>query len=219
MAVTGRWCFQWWVKHNHLKKPYVSTQNGMVDFGSENGPKISEISSFGALRFASAIRAGKSLISKRPQSWKSLVLLSKIKVFHKTKLLPTGTIFNWFSTPKLLWNPLKVASKCYCFFIFVSEANLNDVEVQFGAPKPLTFWENQWLMKALEGTLLCMPFGATLKHPGTNFEGFSTQNCSTSGNLIKNFVAKLHAVPFANVKWHDLLRNLRWWLGRREADH
>ena len=28
-----------------------------VDFGSENGPKIDEISSFGALRFASAFRA------------------------------------------------------------------------------------------------------------------------------------------------------------------
>jgi len=39
-----------------------------VDFGSENGPKIDEISSFGALRFASAFRAGKSLISGGPQS-------------------------------------------------------------------------------------------------------------------------------------------------------
>ena len=39
-----------------------------VDLGTENGPKIDEISSFGALRFASAFRAGKSLISGGPQS-------------------------------------------------------------------------------------------------------------------------------------------------------
>ena len=39
-----------------------------VDFGSENCPKIDEISSFGALRFASAFRAEKSLISGGPQS-------------------------------------------------------------------------------------------------------------------------------------------------------
>ena len=64
-----------------------------VDFGSENGPKIDEISSFGALRFASAFRAEKSLISGGPQSLKSFVLLSKNKVFRETKLLPTGTIF------------------------------------------------------------------------------------------------------------------------------
>ena len=39
-----------------------------VDFWSENRPKIDEISSFGALRFASAFRAEKSLISGGPQS-------------------------------------------------------------------------------------------------------------------------------------------------------
>ena len=39
-----------------------------VDFGSENCPKIDEISSFGALRFASAFRAEKSVISGGPQS-------------------------------------------------------------------------------------------------------------------------------------------------------
>ena len=64
-----------------------------VDFGSENCPKINEISSFGALRFASAFRAGKSLISGGPQSWKSLVLQSKNKVFRKIQLPPTGACF------------------------------------------------------------------------------------------------------------------------------
>ena len=68
-------------------------------------------------------------------------------------------------------------------------------------------------MRALEGTLLCMPFsfyfGAILRRPGANFEGFSAQDRSKSGDLLQNFVAKLDAVPFANVKWHDLLRNLR----------
>ena len=39
-----------------------------VEFGGQNGPKINEISSFGALRFASAFRAEKSLISGGPQS-------------------------------------------------------------------------------------------------------------------------------------------------------
>ena len=67
-------------------------------------------------------------------------------------------------------------------------------------------------MRALEGTLLCMPFGfdfgAILRRPGTNFEGFSAQNCSKSGGLLQNFVAKLDAVAFANIKWHDLLRQL-----------
>ena len=114
-----------------------------ADFGSENGPKMHEISSFLALRFASAFRAGKSLISGGPQSWKSLVLLSKNNVFRKTKLLPTRTIFGWFSTPKLLQNPLKVASKCNCFFDFVFEANFNDFVVQFGALKSMTFWKNR----------------------------------------------------------------------------
>ena len=114
-----------------------------VDFGSENGPKIDEISSFGALRFASAFRAEKSLISGGPQSWKSLVSLCKNMVFRETKLLPTGTIFGWFSTPKLLQNPLKVASKCYCFFDFVFEANFNDFVVQFGVLKSMKFWKNR----------------------------------------------------------------------------
>ena len=39
-----------------------------VDFGSENRLKINEISSSGALRFASAFQAEKSLISGGPQS-------------------------------------------------------------------------------------------------------------------------------------------------------
>ena len=67
-------------------------------------------------------------------------------------------------------------------------------------------------MKALEGLLLCMPFGfdfgAILRRPGTNLEGFSAQDRSKSEDLLQNFVAKLDAVPFANVKWHDLLRHL-----------
>ena len=114
-----------------------------VDFGSKNCPKIDEISSFGALHFASAFRAGKSLISKWPQSWKTLVSPTKNKVFRKTKLLPTGTNFGWFSTPKLLRNPLKITSKCYCFFDFVFEANFNDFVVQFGALKSMKFWKNR----------------------------------------------------------------------------
>ena len=39
-----------------------------IDFGGQNHPKIDEISSFGALCFASAFRAEKSLISGGPQS-------------------------------------------------------------------------------------------------------------------------------------------------------
>ena len=66
-------------------------------------------------------------------------------------------------------------------------------------------------MRALEGTLLCMTFGfdfeAILRQPGANLEGFSAQDRSKSGDLLQNFVAKLNAVPFANVKWHDLLRH------------
>ena len=68
-------------------------------------------------------------------------------------------------------------------------------------------------MRALEGLLLCMPFsfdfGAILRRPGTNLEGFSAKDRSKSGGLLQNFVAKLDAVSFANVKWHDLLRNWR----------
>ena len=67
-------------------------------------------------------------------------------------------------------------------------------------------------MRALEGTLLCMPlsfdFKAILKRPGTNLEGFSAQNRSKFKDLLQNFIAKLHAIPFAIVKWHDLLRDL-----------
>ena len=68
------------------------------------------------------------------------------------------------------------------------------------------------LMRALEGTLLCMPlsfdFKAILKWPGTNLEGFSAQNRSKFGDLLQNFIAKLDAVSFAIVMWHDLLRHL-----------
>ena len=67
-------------------------------------------------------------------------------------------------------------------------------------------------MTALEGLLLCMPFsfhlGAILRRPVTNLEGFSAQDRSKSGDLLQNFVAKLDAVPFATVEWHDLLRHL-----------
>ena len=116
-----------------------------VDSGSENGPKIDEISSFGALRFASAIRVGKSLISGGPQSWKSLVLqYSKQKqCFSWNEASSNWDDFGWFLTPKLFQNPLKVASKCYCFFDFVLEANFNDFVVQFGVLKSMKFWKNR----------------------------------------------------------------------------
>ena len=39
-----------------------------VDFGFENSPKIDEISSFGALRFASAFQAANLMIFGGPQS-------------------------------------------------------------------------------------------------------------------------------------------------------
>ena len=38
-----------------------------VDFGSENGPKIHEISSFGAVCFTSSFRAANLMISGGPQ--------------------------------------------------------------------------------------------------------------------------------------------------------
>ena len=41
-----------------------------VDFESENCQQIDVISSFGVLQFASAFRAGKSLISKEPEAEK-----------------------------------------------------------------------------------------------------------------------------------------------------
>ena len=67
-------------------------------------------------------------------------------------------------------------------------------------------------MRALGGTLFCMSFsfdfGAILRRPGTILEGFSAQDRSKPGDLLMNFVVKLDAVPFANVKWHDLLRHL-----------
>ena len=100
-----------------------------VDFGSENGLKIDEISSFGALRFASAFRAEKSLISGGPQSWKSLVLRRKNKVFRETKLLPTGTIFGWFFDPWIAPKSVKSRFQMLLFFDFVLEANFNDFVV------------------------------------------------------------------------------------------
>ena len=181
--------FSWfWCDFHSVAKQAPFRIAFRVDFGSGNGPKINQILSFGGLRSASAFRAEKSLISRGPQSWKSLVLLSKNKVFRETKLLPTGTIFGWFSTPKLLQNPLKVASKCCCFYDFVFEGNFNDFVVQFGALKQMKFWKNRWFMRAFEGTVFCMPFsfdfGAILRRPGTILEGFAAQDRSKPGDLL-----------------------------------
>ena len=106
-----------------------------VDFGGQNLPKIDEISSLGALRFTSEFQAVKLMIFGGAQSWKSLILLRKNKVFRKIDFPPTGTIFSWFSRSKMFRNPLKFASKHYCFFDLVFEANFHDFQLQFGVPK------------------------------------------------------------------------------------
>ena len=61
-----------------------------VDFGGPNPPKIGEISSFRALRFTSVFRAANLMIFGGSQGWKSLILLSKNKVFHKISFLQMG---------------------------------------------------------------------------------------------------------------------------------
>ena len=67
-----------------------------LKFGGQNGPKIDEISSFGAIRFTSEFQAAKLVIFGGAQSWKSLILLRKNKVFRKIDLPLTGTIFGRF---------------------------------------------------------------------------------------------------------------------------
>ncbi len=54
-----------------------------LDFGLQNGPKINEISSFGALCFASAFWDAKLMNFGGLQGWKPLNLLRKSKVFRK----------------------------------------------------------------------------------------------------------------------------------------
>ena len=76
-----------------------------VEFGGQNGPKINEISSFGALRFTSEFQAAKLVIFGGAQSWKSLVLLRKNKVFRKIDFLLTRTICGRFSRSKMFRNP------------------------------------------------------------------------------------------------------------------
>ena len=110
-----------------------------LEFGGQNGPKIDEISSFGALRFTSAFQAAKLVIFGGAQSWKSLILLRKNKVFRKIDLPRTETFFGRFSRSKMLRNPLKFASKRYCFFDLVFEANFLDFRLQFGVPKLVKF--------------------------------------------------------------------------------
>ena len=61
-----------------------------VDFGGPNPPKIGEISSFRALRFTSVFRAANLMIFGGSQGWKSLISLSKNKVFHKISFLQIG---------------------------------------------------------------------------------------------------------------------------------
>ena len=110
-----------------------------VDFGAQNHPKIDEISSFGAFRFAFAFRDAKLMIFGGARGWKSLILLRKNKVFRDFHLLPPESIFHWFSSSKMLRNPLKFASKRYRFFDMVFEANFNDFRLQFEVQKPLKF--------------------------------------------------------------------------------
>ena len=110
-----------------------------LEFGGQNGPKIDEISSFGAIRFTSAFQVAKLVISGGAKSWKSLILLRKNKVFRKIDVPRTGTFFGRFSRSKMLRNPLKFASKRYCFFDLVFEANFHDFRLQFGVPKLVKF--------------------------------------------------------------------------------
>ena len=82
-----------------------------VHFGGQKPLKIDEISSFWALYFPSSFRAANLMISGGSRSWKTLILLSNNRVFRKINFPPTGTFFGRFSTPKLLQNPLNLASK------------------------------------------------------------------------------------------------------------
>ena len=110
-----------------------------LQIGGQNHPKINEISSFGAFRFAFAFWDAKLMIFGGARGWKSLILLRKNKVFRDFHLLPPESIFHWFSSSKMLRNPLKFASKRYRFFDMVFEANFNDFRLQFEVQKPLKF--------------------------------------------------------------------------------
>ena len=125
-----------------------------VAFGGQKPLKIDEISSFGAICFTSLFRAANLMISGGPQSWKTLILPSKNKVFHEIHFTRTGTIFSRFSTPKLVRNPLNFGSQVYCFFDFIFEANFIDLGVPFGGQRTIKFWENDDFWTTLVGTLL-----------------------------------------------------------------
>ena len=125
-----------------------------VDFGAQNPLKIIEISSFGAVCFTSSFRAANLMISGGPQGWKTLILLSKNKVFHEIHFLVTGTFFGRFSTPKLLWNPLNLLSQRCCFFDCVFEANFIDLGVPFRVQKTSKFSEKYDFWTTLVGALL-----------------------------------------------------------------
>ena len=144
-----------------------------VNFGGQNPPKIGEISGFGPLCFTSSFRAPNSMIFGGLQGWKTLVLLSKNKVFHEICFSPTGTFFGRFSTPKLLQKPWNLASRCSRFFDFVFKANFNDFGVQFGGPKIMKFWENHDFWATLVGAL---PWYCHLLRFQSNFEVPRGQN-------------------------------------------
>ena len=127
---TPNWSWKSWKFGSEIR-----TKNNSVWKRILVDPKIDEISSFGALRFTSEFQAAELVIFGGAQSWKSLILLSKNKVFRKIDLPLTGTIFGRFSRSKILRNPLKFASKRYCFFDLVFEANFHDFRLQFGVPK------------------------------------------------------------------------------------
>ena len=125
-----------------------------VDFGGQNRPQIHEISSFGAVCFASSFRAANLMISGGSPGWKTLILLRKNKVFHEIHFLVTGTFFGRFSTPKLLRNSLNLVSQRCCFFDCVFEANFIDFWVPFGGQKTSKFSENYDFWTTLVGALL-----------------------------------------------------------------
>ena len=165
-----------------------------VDFGGQNHPKIDEISSFGAFRFAFAFWDAKLMIFGGARGWKSLILLRKNKVFRDFHLLPPESIFHRFSSSKMLRNPLKFASKRYRFFDMVFEANFNDFRLQFEVQKPFKFHENlhfwePWKEIILWNTL-GFDFGVILVPPGAKIGGFWLEKASKSEDFYSNLDAK-----------------------------
>ena len=122
-----------------------------VNLGGQNRSQIHEISSFGAVCFASSFQAANLMVSGGSPGWKTLILLRKNKGFSWNPLSCNWGVFRSIFDPKFGLKSIRLGC---CFFDFIFEANFIDFGVPFGGRKTIKFRKNYDFWTTLVGTLL-----------------------------------------------------------------